>query len=78
MEKLDFMFIVGLVVICSLIYWCGSNDDGIFPAPSGEAVYIAGEACTVNMGVNRPLYHIKQDMDFCLRQHADMFFEGDE
>lgn len=38
--------------------------DGIYPAPTGTAVYIAGESCTINYGEN-----FETDVEWCLDQH---------
>jgi hypothetical protein len=43
---------------------------GIHAAPSGQAVYLAGESCTVNMTEDRGKYEVVADFEFCLRAHG--------
>ena len=68
---------LALVLLGGILAMWWPSDSGILPAPSGEAVLIAGEACTVNMGANRPLTHIREDFEFCLGEHERIFFEGE-
>ena len=46
-----------------------NNDNGIHPI--GEnAVYIAGEVCTVNMGLDRTPHQLHADFDVCVKLHT--------
>jgi len=44
--------------------------NGIVAAPSGQAVYLAGEACTVNMTLDRELDDLEADWRHCMNHHA--------
>ncbi len=55
---------------------CGHAPGGIHPI--GEnAVYIAGEACTINMGTERPFEDIYSDFEACAELHSEFIEESD-
>ena len=65
---------LGVTVVCFVIMgrfaFAQVNDkmDGIYPI-GGDAVYIAGEACTVNMTTLRTEEAIINDMMECISLH---------
>lgn len=71
--KLASYIFVGVIVGCFLImgqYAIANNNSGIHPI--GEnAVYIAGEACTVNMTPQRSEEEILGDMLECIALHRE-------
>lgn len=47
---------------------------GIYAAPSGQAVYIGGEACTINMTSERNnQYDLARDFEFCRTKHLELY-----
>jgi hypothetical protein len=62
----------GLVAISVLAYravqyWNSPEDLGIYPAPDGNSVYLAGEACTVNWSPDPIAMHGR--LDWCWEQY---------
>ncbi len=50
------------------------EDNGIYAAPSKQAVYIGGEACTINMTADRVnQYDLARDFEFCKNQHMKLY-----
>jgi len=59
-----------ILTTCGLllcIFGC-SNNNGIHPV-SKDGVYLQGEACTVNMELERPIQEISNDFKACLTLH---------
>ena len=59
---------LNILVIATLLGACNLNSNGIHTIGS-DAVYIAGEACTVNMTLDRSEEEIATDMEICLALH---------
>ena len=57
-------------LVFGLVSSCHRLDNGIHNAPSNQAVYLAGEACTINMGFERTDEEIYNDISFCLLEHV--------
>jgi len=75
----DFLAILTIVALGALAVYAGVRvaqanmnlpELGIIAAPSGEAVYIAGEACTVNMMFDRTPLELEEDWEHCMQQHV--------
>lgn len=52
----------------AILQACSMESNGIQPIGT-DAVYIAGEACTVNMTLDRSQEEIATDMEMCLVLH---------
>ena len=65
--KKTFAVVAPFLLIITFIVTCASGD-GIHPI--GEnAVYIAGEACTLNMTTDRTIPDIRKDFEECVHIH---------
>ncbi|MBM88248.1 MAG: hypothetical protein CMQ41_07690 [Gammaproteobacteria bacterium] len=59
--------VIGLILTVSYAF-IGTNNDGIHPIGK-NAVYIAGEVCTVNAGMERTPEELRKDFDVCEKLH---------
>jgi len=51
-KKLPYIFAI-VALLCIFGYtMSGCTADGVYPSPTGEAVYIQGTPCVINMGEN--------------------------
>ena len=71
-------FVAGLLPILVLIAYMsfrvGTN--GIYPSDDGEAVYLEGYSCTVNMEVDdTDIGELYKRFDMCVQQHREFINE---
>ena len=67
-----FAGIMFLGLIITLVLTQCSNS-GIHAASSGQTVYIAGEACTINMTAEISFEEMRHDFEWCVEKHAKYF-----
>ena len=46
-----------------------SADNGIYDIGDGNAVYLAGEECTINAQLDRPIQNMRNDFEKCMEWH---------
>ena len=46
-----------------------SPDNGIYTIGDGNAVYLAGELCTINAQLDRPVQNMRNDFEKCMEWH---------
>ena len=87
----NFGGIVCWILIIIALLWAAvdiitslNTDNGIYPSPTNEAVYLSGEACVINMTFDRTIDSTSRDFAFCIEQHASQtgyveksFFTGE-
>jgi hypothetical protein len=61
-----FAIVAGTIIGISLFFGDG---EGVHANQSGEAVYIAGEACVINAGLDRSIGQMATEFGECLRIH---------
>jgi hypothetical protein len=59
----------GIAVLLIGLIALFANRSGIHPIGDGNAVYIAGEACTINMDLAREAESIRVEFEQCLVLH---------
>ncbi len=61
---------LGLIIILVLTQ---CSNSGIHAASSGQTVYIAGEACTINMTKEISFEEMRHDFEWCIEKHTEYF-----
>ena len=64
MKRIVPLWLCTLILICCLVMQ-GCGDNGIYPSPTGTAVYLGGEGCTVNADATVTLEQFQADLAFC-------------
>lgn len=63
------MLVAGTIVGFILYRFTHTNEElGIYPSPDGNAVYISGEACTVNYSPDKLIMY--QRMKWCYEEYV--------
>ena len=58
-----------LVIMVGLIVFNGDGE-GIYDVGANkDAVYLAGEACVINMGLDKPEQDMIEELNSCIRIH---------
>jgi len=78
MKFIAFVCVCGLAASVIGVLVQSSSSGGIVPAPSGEAVYLTGEACTINMTLDRSLEDLQADWEFCFDRHTLILERGND
>ena len=66
-KRLAIWGIISGIIIGAMLFF--NNGEGIYANQSGEAVYIAGEKCVINAGLDRSIGQMSEEFGECIRIH---------
>lgn len=64
------VLVLAIVGFANVVIAVTGNASGIYPNEHGDAVYIAGEACTINAPLELSVEEFYERAEFCAYKHS--------